>query len=187
VSDPDKSYIDAAKTRLFRPSLATRGTKYQFADNPAEDMASWVPAGSVDMVSFGESIHRTDHASAINATTATATLKPNGTLAIWLYYRNPYFAELPAANRVLSQIYEATESHFQKVPTRERAIMVTNSELEVIDLSSQRLKDVKHLKWHHPKPKLPIELESAVGETDIIEIMDGKCYDISLFKGLVSR
>jgi hypothetical protein len=60
------------------------------------------------MVTFGESIHWTDHASAIDA--ATGTLKPNGTLAIWLYHRDPYFAELPAANNVLSQIYEAITS-----------------------------------------------------------------------------
>src|ERR1700738_4892180 len=105
-------YIDAAKERLFQPSLDARGTHFQFANKYAEYIVAWVPAASVDMVTFGESIHWTDHASIIHA--AIETLKSSGTLAIWLYHRDPYFAELPEGNKVLAKSIRRWPSAYPK-------------------------------------------------------------------------
>jgi SAM-dependent methyltransferase len=174
ASDPDMHHIRTAKARLLGPSSEAPVTKYRFVEGCAEEMTKWILPGTVDMITIGEAIHRTDHAVVIQA--ATKTLKPGGTLAVWLYGPRPSLPDIPGATHILHKIFERLMEQLPKNPRVSRACAVSDGEYDSIDLGSRGLSHVKRLKWHSHNSQFfwCREYESAVGKSDELETRDGK-------------
>ncbi|KAL4914014.1 S-adenosyl-L-methionine-dependent methyltransferase [Aspergillus aurantiobrunneus] len=100
ASDPSAFYLEQTKQRLHSSSIKS---KLIFGCHPGEDM-SWLPSGSVDMVTIAEAIHWTDHEQVLSS--ASEVLKPGGTLAIWLYGTRSFFVDPDAHQHILDDVYE---------------------------------------------------------------------------------
>ncbi|TQW10940.1 methyltransferase domain-containing protein [Cordyceps javanica] len=83
VSDPGASNLALARSALQPAS------RFTFHLGPGE--ASWLPAASVDLVAYGESLHWMDTRPALAA--AAASLRPGGTVAAVFYGLVLYFPQ----------------------------------------------------------------------------------------------
>lgn len=108
ISDPSEKNVEAAKANLlsdeFQRSLLPRTVAFQFSVTPAEE--AWRSPGSVDIVTFFESIHWTSATLAIEQ--AAQQLKPGGTLAIAFYSPECHITSHPQADSIWKQILALT-------------------------------------------------------------------------------
>ncbi|KAJ5313480.1 Peroxisomal biogenesis factor 11 [Penicillium atrosanguineum] len=153
ASDPSTWYLAQAKQRLS--SSSNIGTII-FGCHPAEDM-SWLPEASVDMITIAEAIHWTEHEKVLKS--ASETLKPGGTLAIWNYGTLPFFVDSTWPQGILEKIHErwlerikATAKPDQIIRIK-RSVQMSQSRMDVIQFDGDVWKSgVRRIHWnsHHP-------------------------------------
>lgn len=131
LSDPSANAITSAESNL--KNLSYPNTEFSFQQASAEDM-SWLRPESIDMVTIGAAIHFTNPELAVQA--AATVLRPGGTLAIWYYNGNPFFADNPLAGEIFNEIMERWAKVAKKPGSEsEKSLLVSNSELDCVPLS----------------------------------------------------
>jgi SAM-dependent methyltransferase len=114
VSDPNSSYLNVAKHRLYSDT----SSKFEFLTERAEE--SSVASGTVDLVVISMSIHWTDVTAAVNE--FARQLKRGGTLYI-VNYAFCTILDNPKADALLRDIVMDYVDQFQEKPAEAKAII----------------------------------------------------------------
>jgi SAM-dependent methyltransferase len=142
ASDVSQTYIENFRSRIKNDGL---DRKFTLNTCRGEDMATWIKAESLDMVTVAEAIHWTDVQETVNA--AAKVLRPGGTLAIWLYGTGFVTMADRKVDEIVGHIMACVGAQGKSIPIMDAAYALVEAQLDPIIPMLSDFNFVEHRKW----------------------------------------